>query len=114
MAALFVGLNSTFDYQRQVVNQLASDLDIINTNIVINSGNIGLGTANPITKLHVNGNTLITGITTIGLGTTSLPENSQLSFELISNTNLRIKVRGNDGILRSANITLGLFTFNLK
>lgn len=106
MAALFVGLNSTFDYQRQVINQLASDLDIVTSNITINSGNVGLGTINPTTKLHVIGNTLITGISTIGLGVTSSPENSQLSFELTSNTNLRIKVRGNDGILRSANITL--------
>jgi len=51
-------------------------------------------------------NVVITGINTIGIGTTSAPSNSQLSFELISNTNLRIKVRGTDGVLRSANITL--------
>jgi hypothetical protein len=71
------------------------------------SGNIGVGITNPTSKLHVNGNTIITGITTIGLGATSLPpSNSQLSFELTSNTNLRIKVRGTDGVLRSANITL--------
>lgn len=47
------------------------------------------------------------GIATVGLGTTSTPQsNSQMSFELTSNTNLRIKVRGSDGVLRSANITL--------
>lgn len=51
-------------------------------------------------------NISISGITTIGLGSTSTPSNSQLSFELTSNTNLRIKVRGTDGVLRSANITL--------
>jgi len=49
---------------------------------------------------------IITGITTVGLGTTSVPSNSQLTFELTSDTNLRIKVCGTDGILRSANITL--------
>jgi len=50
---------------------------------------------------------LITGIATVGLAATSTPpSNSQLSFELTSDTNLRIKVRGNDGVLRSANITL--------
>lgn len=54
----------------------------------------------------VAGNLLVTGISTVGLGTTSLPSNSQLTFELTSNTNLRIKVRGTDGVLRSANITL--------
>ena len=49
----------------------------------------------------------VTGITTVGLGNTSTPpSNSQMSFELISNTQLRIKVRGTDGTLRSANITL--------
>lgn len=49
----------------------------------------------------------LSGIATVGLGTTSTPQsNSQLSFELTSNTNLRIKVRGTDGVLRSANITL--------
>jgi hypothetical protein len=69
-------------------------------------GNIGIGTTNSTSKLHVIGNTLITGITTVGLGTTSSPSNSQLSFELTSDTNLRIKVRGSDGVLRSANITL--------
>jgi hypothetical protein len=71
------------------------------------SGNLGIGSTNPTSKLSVVGTTLITGITTVGLGTTSTPpSNSQLSFELITDTNLRIKVRGSDGILRSANITL--------
>jgi hypothetical protein len=50
---------------------------------------------------------IVSGISTVGLGTTSTPpSNSQMSFELTSNTNLRIKVRGTDGILRFANITL--------
>jgi len=49
---------------------------------------------------------IIVGISTVGLGTTSAPSNSQLTFELTSDTNLRIKVRGTDGQLRSANITL--------
>jgi len=50
---------------------------------------------------------LVSGISTVGLGTTSNPpNNSQLSFELISDTQLRIKVRGNDGILRSADFIL--------
>lgn len=107
MPAPFVGLNSTFEYQRQVINQIASDVDVFNTNIIIQSGNIGIGTISPISKFHVNGDTVFTGITTVGLGSTSTPpNNSQMSFELTSNTNLRIKVKGNDGILRTANITL--------
>lgn len=69
--------------------------------------NIGIGTTRPISKLHVVGDTLITGITTIGLGSTSTPpNNSQMSFELTSNTNLRIKVRDSSGVIRSADITL--------
>ena len=52
-------------------------------------------------------NLVVVGFTTIGLANTSVPvNNSQLSFELISDTLLRIKVRGTDGILRSADITL--------
>jgi hypothetical protein len=71
------------------------------------SGNLGIGTTNPTSKFQVVGDALITGITTLGLANTSTPpSNSQLSFELTSNTNLRIKVRGSDGVLRSANITL--------
>ena len=75
--------------------------------IVANSGNLGVGTTNPTSKLHIIGDALITGISTVGLGDTSTPpNNSQMSFELTSNTNLRIKVRGTDGVLRSGNITL--------
>ena len=67
---------------------------------------VGIVTA---TSLSVSGvtTTFISGITTVGLGTTSTPPyNGQMSFELTSDTNLRIKVRGSDGVLRSANITL--------
>ena len=50
----------------------------------------------------------VSGISTFGLSATSTPpSNSQMSFELTSDTNLRIKVRGTDGSLRTANITLG-------
>ena len=71
------------------------------------SGNLGIGTTTPTSTLTVIGSSLITGISTVGLGTTSTPpSNSQMSFELTTNTNLVIKVRGTDGVLRSANITL--------
>ena len=61
------------------------------------------------TSFEVSGvtTTFISGITSVGLGTTSNPPyNAQMSFELTSNTNLRIRVRGTDGVLRMANITL--------
>ena len=36
----------------------------------------------------------------------TLAINSQMVFNLTSNTNLRISVRGTDGVTRTANITL--------
>lgn len=73
-------------------------------NVIGNGTTLGIAS---LTQLRVSGNSLITGISTVGIGSTSTPpNNSQLSFELISNTQLRIKVRGTDGVLRSANITL--------
>lgn len=63
---------------------------------------VGLGTID----ITSNGQ-IFSGIVTVSLGSTSLPSNnSQMSFELTSDTNLRIKVRGSDGVLRSGNITL--------
>ena len=52
-------------------------------------------------------NIIITGITTVGLGTTSAPSNSQLSFELSNdNLSLRIRVKGTDGVTRVGIVTL--------
>lgn len=63
---------------------------------------VGLGTI----TINPSGQ-IFSGIVTVSLGSTSLPSNnSQMSFELTSDTNLRIKVRGSDGVLRSGNITL--------
>lgn len=71
------------------------------------SASVGIGTTNPTSSLYVVGNALISGISTVGLGSTSTPpQNSQLSFELISNTTLRIKVRGTDGVIRMADVGL--------
>ena len=62
--------------------------------VVDTDGAVGLGTT-------------AVGTVRVGLGTTSTPTvNSSMSFELTSNTNLRFKVRGTDGVLRSGNITL--------
>jgi hypothetical protein len=50
----------------------------------------------------------ISGITTVGIATTttSLEINATMTFELINNTTLTIKVRGTDGVTRSGIVTL--------
>ena len=94
------GIGATTDLETE---QLTVTTLKVGTAVTVNSGII---TAN---SLNISGvtTTFISGITTVGLGSTSNPPyNAQMSFELTSNTNLRIKVRGTDGVLRSGNITL--------
>jgi hypothetical protein len=80
------------------IQQNGSEFGIgISTDIVCNNITAGIVTATSL---------IVSGITTVGLGTTSAPLNSQMSFELTSNTNLRIKVRGTDGVIRFADLTL--------
>jgi len=45
---------------------------------------VGIGTTNPLAKLHVVGNTLITGITTLGVTTTTSLFSNQLSVSGLS------------------------------
>jgi hypothetical protein len=74
-----------------------------------NSGSLSIAGGGSFGSLVVSGTSTLSVVSagvTVGLGTTSAPSNSQLTFELTSDTNLRIKVRGSDGVLRSANITL--------
>lgn len=67
----------------------------------------GISTITPVTELNVNGGLVVSGVSTVGIASTSsLTVNSTLSFELTSNTNLRFQVRGTDGVIRSANLTL--------
>ena len=49
----------------------------------------------------------VSGITTVGLGSTSSPQlNSQMCFELTNNTTLTIRVKGTDGMIRVGIVTL--------
>ena len=71
--------------------------------IVSGISTLGVTTTTNLTAQQLN----VSGICTFGLSATSTPpSNSQMSFELTSNSNLRIKVRGTDGQLRSVNFTL--------
>ena len=71
------------------------------------TGNVGVGTSIPTSRLDVRGNANISGITTVGLGSTSNPiNNSTMSFELTNNTTLTIRVKGTDGITRTGIVTL--------
>jgi hypothetical protein len=87
------------------------------SNLVV-SGNVGIGTTIPQYNLDVNGNVncknltinsglIVSGVSTVGLASTSnLTEDSTLTFELVDDTTLAIKVRGTDGVIRFANILL--------
>jgi hypothetical protein len=71
------------------------------------SGNVGLGITLPRTRLDVEGGLNVTGVSTVGLGSTSTPtSNSSFSFELTNNTTLTVRVRGTDGVVRTGIITL--------
>lgn len=58
-------------------------------------------------NLAISGNLNVSGISTFKVASSpSLTVNSTLSFELTSNTNLRVYARGTDGVTRSADLTL--------
>ena len=91
--------NESFDaeaYMRDLFNAISKSKD----DATAANGAVAL-------QLDPTGNAIISGITTMGLSSSSTPPtNSQMSFALTSNTNLRISVRGTDGVVRTANITL--------
>ena len=79
----------------------------ITANVGVITAISGITTITPVTELNVNGGLVVSGVSTIGIASTSsLTVNSTLSFELISNTNLRILVRGTDGVTRVGIVTL--------
>jgi hypothetical protein len=100
MAAQVVGLNSTFNYQRQVVNELAVDVDVLKQSSLTTStaggvytlSNVGIGTTQPSTKLAVQGDATISQVTNSiggfisGISTTAVQitvSGSQLLFNVV-------------------------------
>ena len=106
------GIGATTDIDAGAIESQSLSVSGISTLGISTSQSLVVSGVTTTQSLIVSGlsttqSLVVSGITTIGLGNTSSPPlNSQMSFELISNTNLRIKVRGTDGVLRSANITL--------
>ena len=96
------------ELSRNIISNNISVTGNVNYNNNLNvNGNIGIGTTTAITKLDVRGDVNITGVSTVGLGSTSSPSvNSTMSFELADNTTLRVRVRGSDGVVRTGIITL--------
>jgi hypothetical protein len=79
----------------------------VTANVGVITAISGITTITPVTELNVNGGLIVSGVSTLSVASTSnLTVNSTLSFELTSNTNLRIQVRGTDGVIRSADLTL--------
>jgi hypothetical protein len=67
-------------------------------------GNIGIGTTNPTSKLHVVGNTLISGITTLGITTATNLTSQNLNVSGISTfTDIRIASSSEKSTLVSGN-----------
>jgi hypothetical protein len=82
-------------------------VNIINANVGIITSISGITTITPVTELNVNGGLIVSGVSTVGVASTSnLTEDSTLTFELVDDTTLAVKVRGSDGVIRSANLIL--------
>ena len=62
---------------------------------------VGIKTQAPEEELHVNGGIRFAPATSV-----TLSNNGDVSFERVSNTQLRIKMRGTDGVTRSTTLTL--------
>ena len=92
MPAKNVGVNSTFEQQRLVINEISVDVDNLTssgiftkTNAGINTlSNIGIGTTNPTSKLTVVGDTRIVGTTTI-TGNLNAPGNYYVKLARTTN-----------------------------
>lgn len=70
---------------------------------------VGAAPQVPVLRMHLSDAGLITSVPIVGhtpAAAPTLSTNSQMVFSLTSNTNLRVSVRGTDGVTRVANMTL--------
>lgn len=95
-SGLRLGLGNVSADIRSVYYGTTTDTGI---SISVSNGNVGTLRAFDIDS---NGNLIQSAPTT----PPSLTANGQMVFNLTSNTNLRVSVRGSDGVTRTANITL--------
>ncbi len=104
----FIGLtlqgSTTFGSNTIVIDSEDNSITGVGT---ITANDVSTSLITPVTELNVNGGLIVSGVSTVGLASTSnLIEDSTLTFELVDDTTLAIKVRGTDGVIRSANISL--------
>jgi hypothetical protein len=94
-----IDTNSTLTFS---VRSLASSNAITERLRITSGGNVLIGkTSDNGNKLQVEG-----GISVKPLTSTNPTNNGEMVFELTSNTQLKIKVKGSDGVIRSASLTL--------
>jgi hypothetical protein len=109
-ADLTLGGTTTFGFNTIEINgddNSVTGVSTITANVGVITAISGITTITPVTNLNVNGGLIVSGVSTVGIASTSsLTVNSTLTFELTSNTNLRVQVRGTDGVIRSVNLTL--------
>jgi hypothetical protein len=72
------------------------------TELASQSGNATVTVSNTSAEVDIKGNL----VTTVSSSAPTLSTNQTLSFQLVSDTSLKILVRGSDGVTRSATLTL--------
>lgn len=126
--------SATASERRFTISAIEQGVAFRNVTICETAGNVGIGLAAPTSKLDVAGGNVVfrqssnSANTSVSFNTTtanamaldasgnlisyapttapSLTVNNTMVFNLTSNTNLRVSVRGSDGVTRTANITL--------
>jgi hypothetical protein len=99
----FDNLGQSYDYIQSTNGAIGVTTGNQERMRITSGGNVLIGTTsdNGVDKLQVNGSISVKPLTS-----TNPVDNGELVFELTSNTQLKIKVKGSDGVVRSASLTL--------